>query len=129
MKCLLNTGRTIRQGDWIDHKTSPAYAEATSVCFLHPLDAMDLGISTGDRVQVRSEAGGVILRVEEWEETERGTIYVPLGIHANTLITAETHATGMPDFKSISVEVTPTTDPLRTTRDLITELGGLPCDL
>jgi formylmethanofuran dehydrogenase subunit D len=129
MRFMLNTGRTILQGDLIDYKTSPQYAEATSLCFMHPLDAMDLGVNGGDQVQVRSDVGTVVLRVEEWEQTERGSIYVPLGMHANTLIAAETHATGMPDFKSVPVEVMPTTEPRRTTRELVTDLGGVPFDL
>jgi formylmethanofuran dehydrogenase subunit D len=129
MMFMLNTGRTIQQGDEIESKTSPQYAEATSLCFLHPLDAMDLGVGSGDRVRVHNEVGTVVLRVQEREDTERGSLYVPLGLHANTLIAAETHATGMPDFKSKQVEVTPTADPVKTPRDLILTLGGLPGDL
>jgi formylmethanofuran dehydrogenase subunit D len=129
MKFVLNTGRTILQGDLIDHKTSPRYAEATSLCYLHPLDAMDLGVTDGDRVKVRSGEGEVVLLVAEWEGTQRGSVYVPLGLHANSIIAAETHATGMPDFKSLLVDVTPTTEPRRTTRELILDLGGVPYDL
>jgi formylmethanofuran dehydrogenase subunit D len=129
MKFMLNTGRTILQGDLIDYKVSLQYAEATSLCFMHPLDAMDLGVNGGDRVQVCSDTGVVVLRVEEWEQTERGSIYVPLGMHANALIATETHATGMPDFKSVPVEVVPTLEPCRTTRELILDLGGVPFDL
>jgi formylmethanofuran dehydrogenase subunit D len=129
MRFMLNTGRTILQGDLIDFKTSPRYAEATSICFMHPMDAMDLGVSGGERVKVCSSEGEVVLEVSEWEETGRGSIYVPLGLHANCLISAETHATGMPDFKSVMVEVVPTHEPRRTTRELITDLGGVPYDL
>jgi formylmethanofuran dehydrogenase subunit D len=129
MQFNLNTGRTILQGDLIDYKTSPLYAEATSVCFMHPLDMMDLGLNEKDRVKVRSSAGEVVLEVSEWEATERGSVYVPLGIYANTLIAAETHATGMPDFKSVRVEVVPTTEPRKTVHELVRDLGGVPYDL
>jgi formylmethanofuran dehydrogenase subunit D len=129
MQFNLNTGRTILQGDLIDHKTSPGYTEATSLCFMHPLDMMDLGINEGQRVKIQNGVGEVVLEVVEWEATERGSVYVPLGIHANSLITAETHATGMPDFKSVLVEVVPTTEPRRSVHELVRDLGGVPFDL
>jgi formylmethanofuran dehydrogenase subunit D len=123
---ILNTGRTICQGDAVERKLSPEYETATSVCFFNPLDMMDLALTDGDRVLVRGQAGSVVLRAAENEDQERGSCYVPYGMHANQVIPAETHATGMPDFKSMKVEVEPTDEPVKTIAMLVLDLGGVP---
>jgi formylmethanofuran dehydrogenase subunit D len=43
MKAVLNTGRTMPQGVVVDHKGSPGYRDAVSVCYMNPVDLMELG--------------------------------------------------------------------------------------
>jgi formylmethanofuran dehydrogenase subunit D len=53
---------------------------------------------------------------------------VTIGPYANHIISSETHGTGMPDFKSQSVEVEPTEEPILSVGELMEEIGGLRYD-
>ncbi|MDI6719486.1 MAG: molybdopterin dinucleotide binding domain-containing protein [Methanomicrobiales archaeon] len=128
MRLLLNTARTVRQGDSVEFKYAPGYREATSVCAMHELDMLELGVVPGGNVRVRNGAGEVVLRLVERDDAERGTLFVPYGPYANCLIPAETHGTGMPDFKLVWVDVEPTDDERSTVGELMGSLGGVPYD-
>ncbi len=54
---------------------------------------------------LRHRAGHVVLSASPAEGVMRGEIFVPIGPYANHIISSETHATGMPDFKSQVVDV------------------------
>ena len=128
MKATLNTGRTIHQGMAVEHKASPGYRVAVSVCYMNPIDLMDLGIEQGDRVSLTSRAGRIVLTTRAAEEVNRGEVFVPLGPYANHIICAETHATGMPDFKDEPVDVTVTEEPVKDIGSVMEEIGGLRYD-
>lgn len=128
MTYTLTSGRTIPQGSFVEHKISQGYREATSVLFIHPMDLFELGIESGDNVRVTSEAGSVVLRTEETETLQEGCVFIALGPYANAITGAYSHATGMPDYKEIPVEIEPTDDPVVTVWDLMEEIGGLRYD-
>ncbi|WAC05988.1 MAG: molybdopterin dinucleotide-binding protein [Methanoregula sp.] len=125
MKFLMNTGRTVPQGESVERKDSPEYEKATSVCMIHPVDMMVLGIEDGARVCVKNKSGEVVLVAVSSEAIEQGTIFVPLGPYANHIIDSETHCTGMPDFKSMTVDIEPGDTPVMTVSELIEKLGGV----
>jgi len=128
MKAILNTGRTIPQGVAVEHKGSPGYRAVVSVCYMNPVDLMDLGIEEGARVVLTSRAGSIVLTTWTAEGLNRGEVFVPLGPYANHIIPAETHATGMPDFKGEQVDVTPTDRPVKDLGSVMEEIGGLRYD-
>jgi formylmethanofuran dehydrogenase subunit D len=125
MKALMNTGRTVPQGESVERKDSPEYETAVSICMIHPVDMMVLGIEDGARVCVKNKSGEVVLVAVSSETLERGTIFVPLGPYANHIMESETHCTGMPDFKSITVDIEPSERPVMTVAELIEALGGV----
>jgi len=124
VRMILNTGRTIPQGNSVEYKPSPEYGAETSRAFLAPLDLMDLGIEDGDRIRVTCGNRSVVLTVSAGDHVPPGTLFVPYGAHANHVVPAATHGTGMPDFKGISVDVEPATDPVRSVWELMEDLGG-----
>ena len=128
MKAILNTGRTILQGMAVEHKASPGYCAAVSVCYMNPVDLMDLGIEQGARVTLTSRAGRIVLTSRAAEELNQGEVFVPLGPYANHLISADTHATGMPDFKGEPVDVIPTDEPVKDIDNVMEEIGGVRYD-
>jgi len=128
MRAILNTGRTIPQGVAVEHKASPAYQAAVSVCYMNPVDLMELGIDEGGHVTLTSQAGSIVLATRAAEGMNRGEVFVPLGPYSNHIITAQTHATGMPDFKSEMVDVVPTDEPVRSVGDLMESIGGVRYD-
>ncbi len=125
MKVVMNTGRTVSQGESVERKDSPEYATAASACMINPVDMMALGIEDGARVKVKNSSGEVVLTAASSEAIERGTIFVPLGPYANHIMDSETHGTGMPDFKSMTVDMAPTDEPVATVPGLIEALGGV----
>ena len=128
MKCILNTGRTVPQGTAVEHKGSDVYRAVASACFLNPVDMMMLGIENGARVGITSPTGHVALIAHSAEGVTRGEIFVTIGPYANHIISSETHGTGMPDFKSQSVNVEPTEEPILSVGELMEEIGGLRYD-
>jgi len=125
VKCILNTGRSVPQGASVEHKESEEYRTVASVCFLNPVDMMVLGIENGARVRITSPTGHVVLSARSAEGLTRGEIFMTIGPYANHIISSETHATGMPDFKSQCVDVEVTDEPVRRVWELMEEIGGL----
>jgi formylmethanofuran dehydrogenase subunit D len=121
---ILNTGRTVTQGRHVEHKYHHNYFEEASCCFIHPMDLMDLDMEEGEHVEVTSEWGSVVLRTVSCEDLRRGMVFVPMGPFANHIIPPRTHSTGMPDFKSIPVELKYTDRPRPTQWDLMEAIGG-----
>jgi formylmethanofuran dehydrogenase subunit D len=128
VKCILNTGRTVPQGDTVGYKRSEAYRAVTSAGFLNPVDMMVLGIENGARVRITTPVGHVVLTACSADGVKRGEIFITVGPYANHIISSETHGTGMPDFKSEYVDVEPTEEPVKSVGELMEELGGLRYD-
>ena len=120
----MNTCRTIMQGSHVERKGTQEYREETSFMRMHPVDMMDLEIEDGATVVVTSPHGLVVLHANASKEVGRGHVYVPLGPYANHLIGGETHGTGMPDFKTTSVEVSPTDQEVLPVWKLMECCGG-----
>jgi formylmethanofuran dehydrogenase subunit D len=125
MNFLLNTGRTIKQGSYVERKNSTAYHQEASALHMHPVDMMDLEIEEGSHVRVENDYGFVVMRVRPALWVSRGEIFVCLGPYANHLVSPETHGTGMPDFKGTIVHITPTTEPVVTVTALMEQCGGI----
>ena len=129
MKMLMSSGRTIEQGKALYHKEGESYSISTSVCYLHPMDMMNLNIEDGDHILVSSQVTSVVFTAIQSPETPRGIMYMPLGPYCNALLTGNTHSTGAPDFKGITVDVIATMNKSVSATDLMVELGGVPFDL
>jgi len=125
MKVIMNTGRTIPQGESVEKKHSPEYESAASVCFIHPVDMMVLGIEDGAHIRLSGSEGSVVLTAVASETVELGSVFVPLGPFSNHIVSGETHCTGMPDFKSTMAEIIPTEDPVPSVAELMEALGGV----
>lgn len=121
----MSSGRTAEQGAQLYYKDGAKYSIETSYCFLHPMDAMEIGVEEGEHVLITSEAGKAVFSVRESPETPAGVVFIACGPFANFILPSKTHSTGAPDFKSIPVDVEPTDLPLATAWDLMEELGGL----
>ncbi|WAI01126.1 molybdopterin dinucleotide binding domain-containing protein [Methanogenium organophilum] len=125
MKFILNTGRTIRQGKYIENKLGQGYAEETSLCRIHPLDLLELGVEEGENILVKSEIGEIVLEVLADEGLPKGMVFISYGIHCNSIISPRTHGTGMPDYKIHEVEIFPTSEQRKTPTEILEQLGGV----
>ena len=89
------------------------YPEAT--CEMDPGDAKDLGLETGDWIEVSSRRGAIKLRVLVTGRSPRGTIFIPFHFAeaaANVLTTVQLDARAkIPDYKTTAVSVQKTTPP------------------
>lgn len=126
MKFLLNTGRTIRQGSFVERKNSPSYQTATATIFMNPVDMLEIMVEEGDHVRVRSDVGEVVMQVSPDVGLPRWRVFVSLGPYSNHIVSAETHGTGMPDFKVTPVSIEPTDDPVLPVGTLMGLCGGVP---
>lgn len=114
MRVILNTGRTVWQGQAIESgKDLQMFINAAAICHINQ-DMMDkLGIKDGDNVKIVSEYGDVIVKaVNTNEELPDGMVYVPMGPWANRVIRPNTDSTATPSFKNVPVDITPTEEPV-----------------
>lgn len=107
MKFLLNTARTIWQGEAIEAgKNLEMYRKAAAVCYLNREDMEKLGVKEGDVIRVKSKYGDVVVYAREASEPmTEGMVFMPLGPWANLVVSPETDSTGMPSFKGVPVEI------------------------
>ncbi|MGZ7118298.1 MAG: tungsten-dependent formylmethanofuran dehydrogenase subunit FwdD [Methanobacterium sp.] len=110
MKFILNTGRTIWQGQAIESgKDLQMYIDAAAICHMNEEQMEELGVKMGDDIKVISEYGDVVVKVVPTAETlPEGMLYIPMGPWANRVIRPITDCTATPSFKNVPVEVTPT---------------------
>ncbi len=112
MNVILNTGRTIWQGQAIESgKDLKMYVDAAAICNMNADMMKTLGIKVGDNIKVVSEYGDVVVKVVLAKEAlPQGMIYVPMGPWANRVIRPDTDSTATPSFKNVPVDITPTDD-------------------
>ena len=102
---ILITGRSTKQGTGISiGKEQPDYREATNAIELCHADMDRSGLSDGDPVRLNSEFGTVEVKCRRGDVPE-GLGFMAFGPACNKLIGGETYASGMPDSKSLRIEV------------------------
>lgn len=114
MEVILNTGRTIWQGQAIEAgKDLQMYIDYAAICNLSQSQFDKLGIKEGDNVEIISEYGDVVLKaVKAKEELPEGMVYVPMGPWANRVVRPGTNSTAMPSYKNVPVEIFATDKPV-----------------
>lgn len=102
-------GRTMTGRSSLDN----IYPEAT--CEMHPDDAGDLGLETGDWVEVSSRRGAIKLRVLVTGRSPQGTVFIPFHFveaAANLLTEVQLDKRAkIPDYKNTAVNVQKITPP------------------
>ena len=130
IQVLINTGRTVTQGMYVDHKNSRDYMLEAAVVYLHPVDMMKLMLGGGEHVRVTVHEAdkdvSVVLAAHTDENLAAGNAFIPLGPYANHLVSGDTSSTGMPHYKSTIADVTPTDAPIMTVGELMSTCGGTP---
>jgi formylmethanofuran dehydrogenase subunit D len=126
MTFVLITGRTIAQGSYVERKSHPDYHEEASTLHRNPVDLLEHDLEEGNTVLVSSDTGKVVLRARPSALLRRGELFVCLGPYANHLIGPGTRGTGMPDFKTTSVTIVPTDEPVPSVAELMRRCGGVP---
>ena len=108
----LLTGRTIEQGVGKERgKASHEYFEACSMVYMDGADMKKLGLRDGDKVQVTTPNGSIVLRAVKYPRAPTpGLVYIPYGPWANAIVSDATTSIGMPSFKGTPAEVEPAPD-------------------
>jgi len=110
LNVTLITGRSTKQGKGISiGKERKEYQEATSLIDLSRTDMERSGLNDGDSVRLRSEFGTADVKCRRADIPE-GLAFIAFGSACNRLIGDETYASGMPDSKSLKVEITLTAE-------------------
>ncbi|HIP69850.1 MAG TPA: hypothetical protein EYH05_00465 [Anaerolineae bacterium] len=86
-----------------------------AVCEMSPADARELGLITGDWVEVSSRRGAIKTRVLVTERSPQGTVFIPFHFAeaAANLLTAVQldRRAKIPDYKITAVAIQKTTPP------------------
>lgn len=127
LRVTLITGRTIDQGVGKEMgKGSQEYFDSAAVCFLDPVDVKKLGLKSGMNVKVTSPYGSVVVKAKKYNRGAMpGMIFIPCGLWANAVCSADTYSMGMPIFRGFTVEVEPAPgQPVLTLDELLKEQFG-----
>ena len=74
-------------------------------------DMKKLGLRDGDKVQVTTPNGSIVLRAVKYPRAPTpGLVYIPYGPWANAIVSDATTSIGMPSFKGTPAEVEPAPD-------------------
>jgi formylmethanofuran dehydrogenase subunit D len=106
VRFTLIPGRSTEQGTSVGDKASAEYRRVTRTVRMNPDDMRRLGLADGATVTLRSAVGEAeVTCVSARDELPAGVLFIPYGPESSKLMSGETHGTGMPDSKAISVEV------------------------
>ena len=84
-------------------------------------DMNKLGLREGDRVEITTPNGSVVLRAIKYPRASTpGLVYIPYGPWANAIVSDATTSIGMPSFKGTPAEVEAVPDkPVLTMEELL----------
>jgi formylmethanofuran dehydrogenase subunit D len=105
---ILIPGRTSKQGCGISEgKFKENYQSEINVLQVNPEDMERLGLKTGGRVRLTSEAGQIEIDVipSPKDELPAGLLFMAYGDMSSKLMAADTHGTGMPTSKGFDVDL------------------------
>ncbi len=114
---LLTTGRILSQYNVgaQTRRTGNQVWHSEDVLEIHPTDAENRGLATGDFARLASRAGETTLRVEVTEKVAPGVVYTTFhhpDTQANVVTTDNSDwATNCPEYKVTAVQVTPSNGP------------------
>ncbi len=106
MDIILNTGSTVYQGAIIKggNKFTPGYTKEAAYCNINPADYEALGRPWFVRV-INEYGDSVVVRAKKTDTQQKGEVFIPRGIWANTVVTPETESTGSPRYKNLPVKI------------------------
>ncbi|HFQ93072.1 MAG TPA: formate dehydrogenase subunit alpha [Anaerolineae bacterium] len=113
----LSTGRVLYHwhGSTMSGRSKLEDIFPEAVCEMSPADARELGLVTGDWVEVRSRRGAIKTRVLVTERSPQGTIFIPFHFAeaAANLLTAVQldRRAKIPDYKNTAVAIQKTAPP------------------
>jgi anaerobic selenocysteine-containing dehydrogenase len=113
----LSTGRVLYHwsGSTMTGRSRIEEVYPEAVCEIHPNDARDLGLETGDWVNVSSRRGTITLRILVTGRSPERTVFVPFHFAeaaANLLTLDRIDARAkIPDYKNTAVKIEKTTPP------------------
>lgn len=120
---LLTTGRILSQYNVgaQTRRTANSVWHAEDVLEIHPTDAENRGLSTGDWVKLASRAGETTLRALVTDRVAPGVVYTTFhhpDTQANVVTTENSDwATNCPEYKVTAVQVTPSNGPTAWQRE------------
>ncbi|MFX1362781.1 MAG: molybdopterin dinucleotide binding domain-containing protein [Promethearchaeota archaeon] len=100
---ILITIRTAEQGAAID-KPIKERSDQIAICMLSEEDYKTLGLKNGDRVEVKTEYGSVVVRAISSNEMTKGVAAIPVGPWAS-LVVGISKGKAVPHFKNIKATV------------------------
>jgi formate dehydrogenase alpha subunit len=107
----LTTGRVLYHwhGSTMTGRSAIEEAFPEAICEMHPDDAQELGLETGDWVDVSSRRGTITLRVLVTGRSPQGTIFIPFHFAeaAANLLTLDRvdERAKIPDYKNTAVKI------------------------
>ena len=105
---ILIPGRTSRQGEGISEgKFGANYLDEISSLRMAPRDMQRLGLASGDKVRMTSDAGQVEIAVtpSKGDELPPGLLFIAYGDVSSRLMGGDTHGSGMPTSKGLDVQL------------------------
>ena len=110
---ILIAGRSSKQGTSLNAgKLKAEYREVTTTLEMNLDDMARLGLTDGDKVRLRTEAGQAIVRCKgrPAKDLPAGLLFMAYGPPSSQLMGSDTAGSGMPLSKNLEVELEPLID-------------------
>ena len=88
--------------------TGSLYQELAAVLWLSPDDLELLGLNQGEVVELKSDAGSIVVRAKADPNSKPGMGYMPFSLYSLSLTSYDPAKASLPNFKRIEVTVLPT---------------------
>ncbi len=105
---MLNTGSDIYQGACKKRGSTlkEEYKNVSGVCYMDPADMAKLGVTNWDPVLVKTDFGEVVVSAAHSRDApHEGTVFIPKGPWANTIVSHDTYCCSDPTYKGIPCTV------------------------
>ena len=83
--------------------TGSLYQQLAAVLWLSPDDLKLLGVNQGEVVELRSDAGSIVVRAKTDSNSKQGMGYMPFSLYSLNLISYDPAKASLPNFKLIEV--------------------------
>jgi formylmethanofuran dehydrogenase subunit D len=96
-----------------------AYQKKAAMVYLSPADMTNLQIRDGDRIEMTSESGSVVVAAEAGDDCSEGTGNMPFSLYSNRLASYDPGLSSLPNLRLIEARVHATTKGITPLSDLL----------
>jgi formylmethanofuran dehydrogenase subunit D len=101
-----------------------AYQQHSAVVRLSPADLKRLGLNDGALVELKNQAGSIVVKAKSDPACQEGTGYMPASLYSNHLASYNPSVSRLPNLKRIEVRAVSTEKDITPIPDLLSDFAS-----